>query len=314
MIRLFSKSVMFLVMKIAVTAGLLTGLLLYIDVGKITESVRTADPTLLTAGILLAVANTGIHFFRWRYLLRLLSERISNADVMTSLLVGFSAGFFTPAQVGEIAGRIASHPEIRKSHIVGMTIIDKLYILAATLLTGIPSLAVFVAYNYSAYWHHLYGVAAALFLVAVAVIFLTPETVRPLLGKMPARIRNHKYYSMIGIIEESFHNRRARPVLALSLALYGVIIVQFYLLLNAFEPVSFADTVVCSMSVYFIKAVILPISIGDLGVRESASVFFFSKYGVSAAAAFNASLCMFLINVLLPSIAGALMILKVKAK
>ena len=52
----------------------------------------------------------------------------------------------------------------------------------------------------------------------------------------------------------------------------------------------------------------------DLGVRESASVFFFSKFGVSSAAAFNASMCMFLVNVLLPSIAGALLVLKVKMK
>ena len=309
-----SKTFIFLLLKIIVAAGLLFGLLLYIDVDEIAESVAYADPMLLTAGTLLVIANTGIHFIRWRYLLRLLSNQITNSDVLTSLLVGFSAGFFTPAQVGEVAGRIASHPDIRKSHIIGITIIDKMYILAATIITGIPALAIFTASHYSEYWNSLYTVMIALAIISVAVIFLLPERIQPLFGLLPSRVRDHKLYAMIGIIEEKFHNRQARPVLALSLLLYGVIVVQFFILLNAFESVSLTDTAIGSMSVYFIKAVVLPISIGDLGVRESASVFFFSKFGVSSAAAFNASMCMFLINVLLPSIAGAALILKVKMK
>jgi uncharacterized membrane protein YbhN (UPF0104 family) len=310
----FSKAFIFLLLKIIVAAGLLFGLLLYIDADEIAESLAYADPMLLAAGTGLVVANTGIHFIRWRYLLRLLSKEITNSDVLSSLLIGFSAGFFTPAQVGEVAGRIASHPDIRKSHIIGITIIDKMYIFAATIITGIPSLAIFTASYYFEYWHSLYTVIIAVGIFAVAVIFLLPERIQPLFGLLPSRIRDHKLYAMIGIIEEKFHNRQARPVLALSLLLYVIIIVQFFILLNAFEPVSLTDTAIGSMSVYFIKAVILPISIGDLGVRESASVFFFSKFGVSSAAAFNASMCMFLVNVLLPSIAGAVLILKVKMK
>ncbi|MHB1050052.1 MAG: lysylphosphatidylglycerol synthase transmembrane domain-containing protein [Bacteroidota bacterium] len=310
----FSKTFIFLLLKIIVAAGLLFGLFLYIDADEIAESLAYADPLLLSAGTALVVANTGIHFIRWRYLLRLLSKEITNTDVLTSLLVGFSAGFFTPAQVGEVAGRIASHPDIRKSHIIGITIIDKMYILAATIITGIPALAIFTASQYPENWHFLFTVVIAVCSASVAVLFLLPERIQPLFRLLPARIRDHKLYAMINIIEETFHNRQARPVLALSLMLYGIIIGQFFIFLNAFESVSLTATAIGSMSVYFIKAVILPISIGDLGVRESASVFFFSKFGVSSAAAFNASMCMFLVNVLLPSIAGALLVLKVKMK
>lgn len=303
-----------LTLKIVVTVGLFAGLLLYIDIAEIKNSFSQADPSLLALGSVLVIANTGIHFVRWRYLLRLLSRDVSNADVLTSLLVGFSAGFFTPGQVGEIVGRIAGHPDLRKSHIIGITIIDKVYILGVTVATGIGSLAVFCSLFYSQYWNHFFSLVVIACVASIIFMMSVPEKIIPVLQRLPARIRDHRYFSVIGIIEQTFRNRHARMVSLLSAALYAVIVVQFYIFINAFSGVALCDTAISSLSVYFIKAVVLPISIGDLGVRESASVFFFSKYGVPAASAFNASVCMFIVNVLLPSMIGAILVLKLKLK
>jgi uncharacterized protein (TIRG00374 family) len=300
--------------KTLVTIGLITGLLYYIDSDEIKNSIFQADPVLLSLGSILVVANTGIHFLRWRYLLRLVSREVSNMDVFTSLLVGFSAGFFTPGQVGEIVGRIAGHPDLRKSHIIGITIIDKVYILAVTVATGIGSLAVFCSLFYPQYWSVLFSLLIVLFIVSVGTLMVIPERIMPVLKRLPKKIREHQYFSVIGIIEQTFQNRHARIVSLLSASLYAVIVVQFYIFINAFSEVALFDTAISSLSVYFIKAVVLPISIGDLGVRESASVFFFSKFGVPAASAFNASVCMFIVNVLFPSIVGAVLILKLKLK
>jgi uncharacterized membrane protein YbhN (UPF0104 family) len=312
--QIFSKPFLLFSLKAIITIGLLVGLLYYIDIEAIAESLSLADPALLLAGSLLVAANTGIHFVRWRFLLQLLSREIPAMDVLSSLLVGFTAGFFTPAQVGEFAGRIASLPDIRKSHIVGITIIDKLYLFAATVVTGVAALAIFASIHFPQFWHPAFTLLIGIFIAALITLFLMPERVRPLLLKLPSWIRDHKLYAMVGIIEETFHDRHARTLLMLSVLLYVVIAFQFYVFINAFAPVSLFDTAVSSWSVYFIKAAVLPISIGDLGVRESASVYFFSRFGVPSAAAFNASLCMFLVNVLLPSIAGTLLILKVKMK
>ena len=54
----------------------------------------------------------------------------------------------------------------------------------------------------------------------------------------------------------------------------------------------------------------LPIAIGDLGVRESAAVYFFNILHVPGVAAFNASLLLLFINLLIPSIIGLILILK----
>ena len=49
---------------------------------------------------------------------------------------------------------------------------------------------------------------------------------------------------------------------------------------------------------------LLPISLADLGIREGAAVFFFSKLQVGKVAAFNGSLLLFAVNVLLPTFLG----------
>ena len=59
----------------------------------------------------------------------------------------------------------------------------------------------------------------------------------------------------------------------------------------------------------FVKT-LLPIALGDLGIRESAAVEFFSYINVKNTTAFNASIMLFAINVLFPSVVGLFFVLK----
>jgi len=304
--------VVLFILKVIVSLSLLFILLYYIDFRTVFISLSNAKLHFLILGFLLVAANTGIHFLRWRFLLRLIAKDITNEEALISLLVGFTAGFFTPAQVGEFAGRIASHPSLRKSHVLGMSVIDRLYMLALTLITGIGAFALFFSSYMTLYWSPWYGIVAVIIIVATLLIVLHPQYAKKLLSIVPQKIRKHRLYNIIDVMENQFHNIQGRTLFLLTSALYAVIVIQYYIFSIAFEPVSFFDSAICSSSVYFVKAVLLPISIGDLGVRESAAVFFFSRVGVSAASAFNASLCMFLANIVLPSIAGSLLIMKMK--
>jgi Uncharacterised protein family (UPF0104). len=76
-----------------------------------------------------------------------------------------------------------------------------------------------------------------------------------------------------------------------------------YCLINSFSKISLLHAFIGTSAMMFVKS-LLPISIGDLGIREAGSIFFFSTYGISQAAALNASLLLFLINIFIPSIIG----------
>lgn len=277
--KFFSNPVIANTLKIIISILLLGGLFYYLDSKTIVESLISANPFYLTIGLALAVVQLIIHFFRWRYLLRLVAKEISNKETFTSFFVGFMAGFFTPAQLGEFAGRIASHPTVQKSHIIAITIIDKLYWFALTIIVGGTGLSMFVYTYYTALWSPWYRYLITAVLSILIVIFLYPEKIKELLLQLPQSVRQHRYYEMVEFIENVFKNKNAWVVSSLTLLLYVVILLEYYFLAMAFGTVSLNDALICVASVLFIKAIILPISFGDLGVRESTAVFFFQTMG-----------------------------------
>lgn len=98
-----------------------------------------------------------------------------------------------------------------------------------------------------------------------------------------------------------------------SFLFYTCFIVQFALLTAAFShQYDFLNFIWSGNMVMFTKTIIPPVSFGELGIREGASVYFLKQIGVNAESAFNASIFLFLVNVLLPSLIGLIFLLKRK--
>ncbi len=62
--------------------------------------------------------------------------------------------------------------------------------------------------------------------------------------------------------------------------------------------------------IMFAKTIIPPISFGELGIREGASVYFITIMGEKASVGFNASIFLFIINLLIPALIGVGMFLR----
>ena len=93
-----------------------------------------------------------------------------------------------------------------------------------------------------------------------------------------------------------------------SAGIYLVMVLQYFILLRDAYPVSIG-TVAYSV-VYLWSAGVIPISISGLGIREGLAVYFFNLYGVPAAFAVATSLFLFVINAILPALAGVYFIYK----
>ena len=267
----------------------------------------------LIVGIGLAFANAGIQFVRWRYVMRLISSTVSNEEIFSSLLIGFSAGFFTPGQVGEHGGRMVTLSSLPAVQVLAVSLIDKLYMLALTVIAGVIGAWLFFIFYLPQYWTPWMTVLVGLIVLSSLAVVLYPDVLKNILRMFLHRIRRYRAVSAFLFMKDVFHRRQARIMLLLTIVFYVIIIAQYHFFVRAFEPVSFSVSAICASSMLFTKSVILPISFSDLGIRESTAIFFFSRAGISAASAFNASMCVFFVNIFFPSLLGSLLIFRLKS-
>ncbi len=292
--------------------GLLTALVFYVDVDALRQSVLRANALYLIIGASLVVANLGLQFLRWRYLLRLISTEVPGSKILTSLFIGYSAGFFTPGQVGEHGGRMVSLSPLQSIQVLAMSLIDKIYILAVTIIMGLVAVWLYFELFLPQYWTPFFTAGVFAVTASFLIVVFYPDLLKKLLRVMLHKVRKYRAVSAFLFVRDVFHRRQARVLLFLTFLLNAIVILQYHFFVMAFAPVPLKVSVLCASNILFIKAAILPISLGDLGIRESTAIFFFTRAGIPAAAALNASLCVFFINILLPSLLGAVLVLRIK--
>jgi uncharacterized membrane protein YbhN (UPF0104 family) len=81
-------------------------------------------------------------------------------------------------------------------------------------------------------------------------------------------------------------------------------------LVSAFAKLNFVYELWAGALTFFVKTIIPFISFAELGVREAASIYFLSTFGVSGEVAFNAAFLLYFVNVLIPAFIGMFLLFK----
>ena len=278
----------------------------------IINAFRRANWVNVSIGICLLLPNFFLQFYKWRYLLRNRFPDVRTRTAFQSLLFGATLGFVTPGNLGELA-RALFFKKYDRLVIIGLNIMDKLFSMIIFISLGFVSLTfiVLTKFSFPAYLVFPILVLGLIFLAIVWIVTLNPQWFRSFLygvnTMLPVR---DKIKSVISCLD-NFHRRHSLWLLLVNFAWYILIILQYHVLILAFttqpEWVSFV-----SVSAILFTKVVLPISIADLGIREGASVFYYSLYGVPQVASFNAALLIFVINFLLPALVGSYFVFKLK--
>ena len=102
-------------------------------------------------------------------------------------------------------------------------------------------------------------------------------------------------------------------LLLLSGVRYVVFSAQFVLLARAVAPTApWLELCIGVALIFFAKSAIPQVTLGDLGVREGAAVYFLGNVGMGQAAALDASLALFGLNLLLPALVGVPLLLQLR--
>lgn len=307
--------------KAGLTVAALAALVAFVEPGAIVAALRGAAWTGLAAALALMPVNLLLDGVVWRVYLRAVlppsapPQVLGLRRVMGAVLCGFALGFFTPARVGEYAGRAVYLGAGDRWTLAATIFVQRMVDMAVAVTAGLAALAWAMATGLlprSAAWLALAGVGAAVGLGLTALVLrpgraavlLDAATRRATAAFPSAHPASEAVRSRVAFLRR-LGARQAARAWALSVLRYGIFVAQFVLVICAFDvqPACWKAALGVAL-VFFAKFLIPSVTLMDLGVREGASVYFLGLLGMADAVAFNAALVLFAINLVVPSALG----------
>ena len=231
-----------------------------------------------------------------------------------AVLSGVSFSVTMPNRIGEYLGRIVYLPEGNRLKTISVTLVGSFSQLLITIFAGTigfiflkPSLITQFPQLKIWYQFILYGLI--LVLIIMALVYFNVAGTVTLFNKW---IKNRNYIYLIEALQ-NFHNKLLLQLLGLSLLRYMIFIIQYVLVFYLFEVNVSVVTVATVMSVVFLAMAIIPsIALIEVWLRGEISIKLMGLYSLNTLGIGFTSVTVWFINLILPAIAGSLLLLSLR--
>lgn len=301
------KARIYFALKILVAASLLVYLFSFVELKNIVSAFLSADNLLLSLSTVLLIPNIFLQYWKWKITCdKLIGER-SRRKILLSLFYGFPAAVFTPARTGEYFGRGLAFKDRSFTEIILATFIDKLFTILVTFIIGSIGTIVFInKYYQSGIYASLPMIITFFVLSVITITFISSD--KEWFYKLFSLISKFKLFSRIGerlLMLKNLDSDFVFKMIIISTSFFFCYLLQFVILFAAFaHHIEFMKFLWAAAIIMFAKTILSPISLSELGVREGASIFFLTQMGETSSTALNASLFLFIINIIVPSLIG----------
>ncbi|MDH3708587.1 MAG: flippase-like domain-containing protein [Cyclobacteriaceae bacterium] len=257
--------------------------------------------------LLLVPLNWFLEILKWRTLLRPLTS-ISLVRAAKGVLTGLSLGFMTPHSLGDYLGRVGHLQHENRMESLGAILFGRGAQFISTLLFGLVGLWA---------WYRAENTLWVLLVFCGCLLGMTTLLGMFLLAREPF-VRGCKRYwpsahKFIKVMSQ-YSLREVWAVFGYSCLRYMVFASQFLLLLYWLQtPLPLTVLGAGVTWVLLAKSVIPAFNfLSDLGVREFSALYFFGLYAISPAPVLTASLSIWILNILIPTLVGAVFIIPMK--
>jgi hypothetical protein len=267
----------------------------------------------VSAVFILMLVNWFIETWKWKLAIQKV-QRIHLFTAFKAVLSGISFSVTTPNRVGEYAGRILYLDEGNRLRSISLTIMCSMSQLMITLLMGCIGLAVMMnkladtGLNNSIWLKLiLYGSIAAC--IVTAIIYFRLSLLTKLAEKIPWLNRN---LYLVKEVEDAGLKLLVK-LLLLSATRFIVFCIQYYLLFNLFGvDISWWQCFWVLCVAFLILAVIPGFAIAELGIKGEVIWRLIQLFTVNALGVTLTIAGIWFINLILPAIAGSILIVGVK--
>ncbi len=270
----------------------------------ISASANNQDKVVVFAAVmLLMVVNWLLESAKWKLLLKYINPS-SWLRCIRSVMSGVTVSIFTPNRIGEFAGRVMHlDPGVRVKAAIASVIGSMNQLLITVIAGGIGlvfSLDLFINEK-----HFQILTVILIFLItsfAIYIYFRIPGLTR--LANKFSSLRKLLLYTSVF---EKYTTFTLVKLSMLSAIRYLVFSFQFILMLHWFDVnISWIDCLKGISVMYLVLAVVPSIALSELTIRGSAALYFFSDYSGNSSGILAATSMIWLINLVIPALAGAL--------
>jgi uncharacterized membrane protein YbhN (UPF0104 family) len=264
-----------------------------VDPEKLWTTVQHLSPVNLIGAMALTIPFLMLKALRWHLLLRAARCRASFGEAFVSLVGGMGVALLTPARVGEIT-RAVYLSEPRKLRVAGLVMVDKAYDVIVLALLSAAGAALLVS--------PVLALGLGLFGVAGVYLALRPRDLRTFYALVGRRL---PLYAKIDKVLAGFAEFRAGVgalCLLYTLGSFAIVLLQYWIILRAWEPVGMDVVTFCFPLVVLTNVV--PLTVAGLGTREEAAILLLKHYHIAASIALTSAFLMFFMNTALPGLIG----------
>lgn len=251
--------------------------------------------------ILLMPVNWLLETVKWHALLSV-HAKIPFKRGLKAVAGGIALSIFTPNRIGEYGGRMMFMPYTHRWTVVFSTLIGS--ISQNLIAFGAGILAVIILFDQSLL---LKVVVAISFLVCVGAYFFIGKTAGWIARfDFPGILKKMKRH--VYLLGDYSKNILAKALIIAALR-YFVYVLQFVLLLLAFEPQSSVLFLFLGVSCLYLFQTFVPLPTGwDVLARTNIALLLWSESGMSELSISLASFIVWMVNLLIPAILGSLAI------
>ncbi len=312
-IKTYKKSSLIIAVKLIISAGLLFYLINTLEYDQIILALKNVNILLLGLVVFLSVFNIYFQYAKWKLTCREVLSETDKSKVFRSLFYGFSAGIITPLRVGEYFGRGIEFKDKSLLQVTIATLVDKFFPLLIVVFFGSVSSLIYIYYYYNVSEHLILSLFILLFTLFYLFFFIIKSKKfwnSVIFSKINSSESIKTFFDKLKIFE-NLDKKYFNKMSLISILFYLCYLVQYVFLVSAFSGhFDLLSYFWAANLIMFVKTMIPPISIGELGIREGASVYFLTQMGESASVGFNSSIMLFIINLLVPALIGAVMFLR----
>jgi uncharacterized membrane protein YbhN (UPF0104 family) len=265
----------------------------------------------------LMFCNWGLEAKKWQVLMQAI-QPLSYWRSFRAVFSGQALASGTPYRVGEFVGRIVYLNDGNRLRALSLSAVGSFAQIIVTFTMGLLGLLLLyssitnklqTAYSLSTFWINWLVCAVSITVIVQLVCFYNLSLITKLIEKIPL-VSKYRFY--IQKLEE-LRNKQLTNILFLSCIRYVVYMVQYLLLFQLFQvEISWwmLSSLVCIQ--LMVVAIVPSIALAELGVRGQVSIALFGLFSSNTIGIIAAISGIWLINLIVPALAGSLLILGIR--